>query len=498
MSAPKLLLFNPRVARPGYQRLPLSLLQVGIFLEGHHEYEIVDGNLRQEVDKAEFILQRLAATGARYLGVTLMPGPQLQQGLRDIKRIKTARPETVVIAGGYFPSINAEICARHAAIDYVIDGPGEETLPELIDALEAGQEPAQLAGLVFEREGRLVRTGKRAPRDPDTLPWFPYHRVNIEDYVCATHLGTRTISHHSSYGCPFTCNFCGVTGVAAGRWMPESAERVADITEFFVREYGVNAIEFHDNNFFTQQKRVLAYAQELLRRGLQVAWWGEGRIDTLLKYTPETWAAMRNSGLKMIFMGAEASNAETLRRMNKGGTLKARDSVQIAELMAGYGIVPEFSFILGNPPEPRKDIEETIALIRAIKDANPQSEIIIYRYDPVPLAGDMMDAVAESGFALPQSLDDWLDPKNAKIHLRRTADLPWLSREDMEYIRNFETVLNAYYPTSTERRLHTPLTRAALRATSGLRYRLKYYDRPVELRLLQRLIRYQRPETSGF
>ena len=41
-------------------------------------------------DKAEFILQRLAATGARYLGVTLMPGPQLQQGLRDIKRIKAA------------------------------------------------------------------------------------------------------------------------------------------------------------------------------------------------------------------------------------------------------------------------------------------------------------------------------------------------------------------------------------------------------------------------
>lgn len=495
---PKILLYNPQVAQPGYQRLPLSLLQAGIFLEGRHEYEIIDGNLDQHVDKADLILQRLAATGARHVGVTIMPGPQLQSALPHIKRIKAARPDITMIVGGYFPSLNADLCARHPAIDYVIDGPGEETLPELLDAIEAGSDPATVTGLVFQREGRTVRTGKRAPRDPDSLPWFPYHRVDVERYINPTHLGKRTINHHSSYGCPFTCNFCGVTGVAEGRWMPEGAQRLADITEHLVNTHRIDALEFHDNNFFTQQKRVLEYARELLRRGIHIAWWGEGRIDTLLKYTPETWEAMRDAGLKMIFMGMEASNPETLKRMNKGGTLKARDSVVLAELMDKYGIVPEYSFILGNPPEPRKDIEETFALIRAIKAANPKSEIIMYRYDPVPLPGGMLEQAEQSGFALPSDLDAWLDPKNAKIHLRRTADLPWLSRDDMRYIRDFETVLNARFPTSTSRRLHTPLTRLALRATSGLRFRYGLYARPYELRLLQRLIRYQRPETSGF
>lgn len=495
---PKLLLFNPRVARPGYQRLPLSLMQAAVRLEGTFEYEIIDGNLRQDEDKGALLLQRLNETGARYLGLTIMPGPQLQHGLPIIKRIKAERPETTIIVGGYFPSLNSEICARHAAIDYVIDGPGEDTLPELLAALEAGEEPSGVAGLVYVRGERLIRTPKRAPNDPETLPWFPYHRVNVENYVVSTFLGARTLSHHSSYGCPFTCNFCGVTGVAEGRWMPESAKRIADITEHFVSKWGINALEFHDNNFFVQQKRCLEYAEELLRRGLKLAWWGEGRIDTLLKFRPETWELMRESGLKMIFMGAEASNADTLRRMNKGGTLKGQDAITLARLMAGYGIVPEYSFILGNPPEPRKDIEETIGLIRAIKEANPASEIIMYRYDPVPLEGEMMASATASGFALPTALDEWLEEKNAKVHLRRTADLPWLSRADMKYIRNFETVLNAYYPTSTERRLHTPLTRFALRATSGIRYRLQMYDYPLELRALQRLIRYQRPDTSGF
>lgn len=495
---PSLILFNPRVARPGYQRLPLSLLQVGVRLEGVCNFEIVDGNLYQDEEKGSVLLRRLAETGAKYLGVTIMPGPQLQNALPILKRIKAEHPDVTVVVGGYFPSLNGEVCAKYAAIDYVIDGPGEDTLPALILALEAGGDPETVVGLLFAREGRLVRTGKRAPNNPEDLPWFPYDRVNVADYIVSTHLGSRTLSHHSSYGCPFTCNFCGVTGVAEGRWMPESAKRVANITEYFVSKWGANAIEFHDNNFFVQQKRCLDYAQDLRRRDIKVAWWGEGRVDTLLKYKPEVWEAMRDSGLKMIFMGAEASNADTLRRMNKGGTLKAQDSIVLARLMAQYGIVPEFSFILGNPPNPRKDIEETIGLIRAIKDTNPASEIILYRYDPVPLAGEMMAAAESAGFALPTALDEWLEEKHAKVHLRRTADLPWLSREDMRYIRNFETVLNAYYPTSTERRLHRPFTRLALRATSSLRYRLSLYDYPYELKMLQRLIKYQRPETSGF
>jgi len=494
----RIVMYNPRVARRGYHRLPLSLLQCGVFLEGRYEYEIVDGNLEDGCPRVEFLLERLRVLGAKYLCVTIMPGPQLQQAIPDIRRVRAELPEVTIIVGGYFPSLNSAVCARHSAIDFVIDGPGEETLPELIDVLEAGGDPAGVRGVVFEGAGGLVHTPHRGPRDPNELPWFPYHRVNVEEYVVPTHLGSRTVSHHSSYGCPFKCNFCGVTGVANGRWMPESAVRVADIAEFFVREYGVNALEFHDNNFFTQQKRVLEFSRELLRRKLSLNWWGEGRIDTLLKYTPETWETMRDSGLKMIFMGAESGDDETLKRMNKGGTLKRKDSLALAALMGGYGIVPEFSFILGNPPEPRKDIESTIEFIRAIKDTNPLSEIIMYRYDPVPLHGEMMEAVAKTGFRHPDALDEWLDPKWAKVHGRRTADLPWLSSDDMDLIRNFETVLNAYYPTSTERRLHSPLTRAALKLTSGLRYHARLYRRPHELRLLQRLIRYQRPETSGF
>ncbi len=64
-------------------------------------------------------------------------------------------------------------------------------------------------------------------------------------------------------------------------------------------------------------------------------------------------------------------------------------------------------------------------------------------------------------------------------------------------LHNFERVLNAYYPTSTDQRLRGP-ARWLLKAASSWRYHLRMYSHPIELRVLQRAIAYQRPETSGF
>jgi hypothetical protein len=58
-------------------------------------------------------------------------------------------------------------------------------------------------------------------------------------------------------------------------------------------------------------------------------------------------------------------------------------------------------------------------------------------------------------------------------------------------------VLNAYYPTVTDMRL-TAGRRRLLRAAAAWRYHTESYARPVELNLLQRAFRYQRPETTGF
>lgn len=497
-SPPQILLYNPRVALPGYQRLPHSLLQLGSLLEDRYSYAIIDGNLDQERDRAAEIITQVQRDGVRYLGVTIMPGPQLQQAVPDIKRIKAACPGLTIIVGGYFPTNHPNTCARDPAIDYVVVSAGEDTLLELIDTLEAGGDPRSVAGLAFERDGQVVRTPKRLPHHPNDLPLFPYHKVPVERYISRTHLGTRTLSHHSSFGCPFFCNFCAVVNLAEGKWLAESAERLGALMQLMVDRWQINAMEFHDNNFFTSEKRVAAFCEELLRRGLTINWWGEGRIDTMLKFRPETWALMRDSGLKMVFMGAESGDNTTLELMNKGGTLTAEQTLAMAAHASRYNIVPEFSFILGNPPDSHADVLRGIEFIRKVKAINPHVEIIMYRYDPVPLAGEMWQGALDAGFRFPQTLDEWIDPHWERVQLRRSADIPWFSQDERALMRDFETVLNAYYPTTTDRRLRGGLWHTLLRTLSSWRYGARFYRWPVELRALQHMMRYQRPETSGF
>src|SRR5258706_11503040 len=138
LDKPLILLYNPKVAHPGYHRLPHSLLQVGTLLEGRYPYEIIDGNLDQERDRAAEIIHQVQHDGVRYLGVTIMPGPQLQQAVPDIKRIKAACPDLTIIVGGYFPTNHVNTCAKDPAIDYVVISAGEDTMLDLVDTLEAG------------------------------------------------------------------------------------------------------------------------------------------------------------------------------------------------------------------------------------------------------------------------------------------------------------------------------------------------------------------------
>jgi hypothetical protein len=283
--------------------------------------------------------------------------------------------------------------------------------------------------------------------------------------------------------------------LAKGRWNAQSPERVERNLRRYREEWNVDAVEFYDNNFFTHEDRCAEIARRIAP--FRFRWWGEGRIDTLLKFKDETWRAMTDSGLRMIFLGAESGSRETLARMDKGGTLTPEMTLDLAARMRAFGVTPEFSFVLGSPPEPERDIEESLLLVKRIKERHPEAEIILYQYTPVPVQGELLDAASATGFVFPRTLDEWVSPQWNEVSRRRSDRLPWIAGRQRRRVKNFERVLNAYHPTKTDPRL-TGWRRSVLRAASGWRYHTGFYAAPFELRLLQKLFRYQRPETAGF
>jgi radical SAM superfamily enzyme YgiQ (UPF0313 family) len=285
-----------------------------------------------------------------------------------------------------------------------------------------------------------------------------------------------------------------------GRWKAKSAESVYKDVSYFKDNYGIEAIEFHDNNFFTSRKRVVEFS-ELIKND-HISWWGEGRIDTINKYTDSELQLMKDAGCKMIFLGAETGNDEVLKQMNKGGTQTGAIIKEFVKRLHPIGIIPELSFVLGmpadSPEKVMKQIKWDINFIKEIKEINPDSEIIIYLYSPVATEGsELYEQIQKAGFSFPQKLEDWLDPAWENFDLRKNPLTPWLTPEMVDIIKNFETVLNGYYPTATDFRI-IGIKKLLLKLASGWRYKTGFYILPYEIKALHKIWKYRQPETQGF
>lgn len=482
---------NPR-AQKSHRRLPLSVLFVARGLPEDVTWEIRDCNVEPDaLERAEAAVARDPA--GTVLMVTVMPGPQLRAATPWCRALKARFPALTVVWGGYFPTVYTAAVARDAAVDFAVIGQGEDTAAELVAALAEGRDPAEVPGVAAWREGVL----HKAPSRPYAFSWRyglpPYERLDMERYAAPTFLGRRTFNHHSSVGCPYTCNFCAVVNMFEGRWLADPAREVVTAVRHLAERYGADAIEFHDNNFFAAEKRVAQVSEGITDLGLR--WWGEGRIDTMLGWSEATWLSMARSGLAMVFFGAESGDPESLAAMDKGG-LEVAQTRELNRRARSHGIIPEFSFVLGNPVDPERDIERTLALIRDLKEDNPACEIILYMYTPVPLPGMYEEARAQ-GFAFPETLDDWLSPRWAHYENRRDPGTPWLTPRLLRRVYEFEAVLHAVYPSVSDRNLRR-WQKTVLRALATPRYRSGLMQRPVELKALQRLWHYRRPEEMGF
>lgn len=498
----KIILFNPKSANCKH-RIPNSILQVGASIHGKYEYVFIDGNL--EKNPWQTIETYLKTGEFKYFGSTVMPGPQLRQAIPFTKKIKENYPNVITVWGGYFASNQHKVSLNSGYVDYVINGPGDNTFPELIKALEANENLNLIKNLIYKDSlNQIIKTNVEALLDQDTLPKFPYDYLNsfypVRNYLAKTFMGNTTLSYHSSMGCPFSCSFCAIVPIFNAKWKGMSASRIYEDVKNFKEKYNIDAIEFHDNNFFTSKKRVLEFSKLIMNDN--ISYWGEGRIDTINMYSDEELKLMRKAGCKMIFLGAETGNDAVLKQMNKGGNQSGQMIKDFVLRMKKADIIPELSFVLGMPAKTEKEVYDQILwdinFIKEIKTINPNAEIIIYLFSPVPTEGsELYKQILDAGFSFPEQLEEWILPSWENFDLRKNPLTPWLKPYMIDTIKNFETVLNGYYPTVSDFRIRGYKKRL-LQIVSGFRYKYNFYHYPYEIKVLHKIWKYRQPEIEGF
>ena len=485
-----ILFYNPKATRFRNRRLPLSILSMAAVIEGEEEYAIVDGNL--DPDPTRSLLRILKEKRVELLAVTVMPGPQTVGAVASCKTIREQYPRLPIVWGGYFASNYTSAVLNAKYVDFAVRGQGEQTFLQLLDGIRGKRDFSSISGLSYKgANGEPHHNPERPMQNPGDFPWYPYHRLPVDKYLLPTFLGKRTAVHQASIGCPYRCNFCGVVTFSGSREKMEPVARTEGMLRHLVTNYGVDAVQFYDNNFFLREDHARELADRLAP--LKLRWWCEGRTDIMMKYSDATFEAIRRAGCSMIFFGAESGSNEVLKEMNKD--LRAEDTLALASRIRKFNIIPEFSIIFGNPKDPEGDTQDCIQFIRKLKRLNPDCEIVVEHYTPVPQRAKMYGDV-EDKFTFPTTPDEWASERWQRFATQKDPKTPWLRPSTKQLIDNFELVVSSRWPTVQDLRLPN-WGRLTLKALSSWRYRLGVYTMPVELKWTQQAIALRKPKEES-
>jgi anaerobic magnesium-protoporphyrin IX monomethyl ester cyclase len=178
-----------------------------------------------------------------------------------------------------------------------------------------------------------------------------------------------------------------------------------------------------------------------------------------------------------------------LAAMNK--RLTSGQTLELAARIRQFGIIPEFSFVLGNPADPEGDTRDTIRFIREIKRLNPDAEIIVQHYIPTPHPDGMYGKI-DGEIRFPETPEEWATPRWYNFTVRKDPRLPWLSAAVKRRIDNFELVLQSRWPTVQD--IHLPrCSRVMLQWLSSWRYATGIYAAPLELTWAHKWVSLRKP-----
>lgn len=270
--------------------------------------------------------------------------------------------------------VNSSDSTDHAAqyltegADFVIIGEGEQTLRELVQALEAGVlDCAGIAGLVYQREksAELMRTAPRPVlNDLDSLPDPAWDLVDIDAYrqIWMRAHGYFSLNLATTRGCPYKCNWCAKP-IYGNRYNSRSPERVAAEIEYLIGQYGVRHFWMADDIFGLKPGWPQRFRDLVQARKLVFQYKIQSRADLLLK--EDTIDALAASGLRQVWVGAESGSQKILDAMDKG--TKVEEIAEATQLLKRKGIEVCFFLQFGYLGETKADIAATLRMLEQLK-----------------------------------------------------------------------------------------------------------------------------------
>ena len=248
-----------------------------------------------------------------------------------------------VIMGGAHVSFLSEEALDHC--DYVCRGEADLTFMPLISCIERGELPSKIPGVSY-------RQGEKIIHNPDA-DWVDFNSVPFPDLSLFSGLKMSTYPVMTSRGCPFDCTFCSVTQMFGRKYRYRETEALLEE----LKQYQGRQVFFVDDNFAANPRRTKELLREMIRQDIKPSRWCT-QVRTDAARDDELLQLMYDSNCRMVFVGMESVNPETLKSYNKKQDVE--DIEYCIERFHKLGIMVHGMFVFGADEDSLQTIEETL------------------------------------------------------------------------------------------------------------------------------------------
>lgn len=381
-SAAKVQLLNPpRVFTKTNFSLSLSMpigpVYIAALLErAGYDVTVIDAvgegiNKTSETDCGRYFFQGLEVEeiierihpDTRVLGVSLLFSAEWLEHKSLIRKIRAARPDLIIVAGGEHATAIPEYTLRDcSAINYVISGEGELAFLVFCHLALTDQQFDRVPGLsLIDPGGHFVRSGPALRIEMfNDLPRPAWHLINVEAYRSSPYThgsgGGFYMPILATRGCPYQCTFCSNPTMWTTRYFMREPTKVVDEVQGLVETYGVEGIVFSDLTAFTKKRWILDFCREIRVRDLSIEWQlpSGTRSEAL---DEEVLTALFDAGVRRLTYAPESGSEETLRQIKK--KVKLDRLTESARSAIKIGLKVSVNLIFGFPHETR------IAILRS-------------------------------------------------------------------------------------------------------------------------------------
>jgi radical SAM superfamily enzyme YgiQ (UPF0313 family) len=289
------------------------------------------------------------------LGISIITDSRVSS-FRVIKYIQVHYPDIKIVLGGIHVTTMYEQIATHFEACTLVLGEAEITMCELMQAFESGTALSTVKGIAYFENERVIRTPNRPLIDDlDSLPYPEHAAFYTEKRVSAQVLTSR--------GCASACTFCVLDAFSRRKVRFRSPKSVVDEIEFILKEFPqTKTIHLSDDQFFSDNKRVIEICNEISRRNLRCSFDCAGRMKPISR---EMVVALERAGFTAVYLGLESGARNVLKKARKG--IAPEDAIRALELFAYSPIDVFILLIVGLPGESIETILETARLIQTLQ-----------------------------------------------------------------------------------------------------------------------------------